>query len=124
VIPGRLHGDVRVPAKSTIHAVLDRHGLVNRMSKRRNRATGTPLSPGVAPNDLWRADYKGEFRGLHRNGAAGSRYGRGLNTYRHLTVFNRPSSHVRNLSRPAQGFQGPGHEADADKPSLGAPDPQ
>jgi transposase InsO family protein len=58
----RLNGDVRVPAKSTIHAVLDRHGLVHRMSKRRNRATGTPLSPGVAPNDLWCADYKGEFR--------------------------------------------------------------
>jgi hypothetical protein len=35
----RLNGDVRVPAKSTIHAVLDRHGLVRRMSKRRNRAT-------------------------------------------------------------------------------------
>jgi transposase InsO family protein len=58
----RLNGDVRVPAKSTIHAVLDRHGLVRRMSKRRNRATGTPLSQGVAPNDLWCADYKGEFR--------------------------------------------------------------
>ena len=26
----RLDGDVRVPAKSTIHAVLDRHGLVRR----------------------------------------------------------------------------------------------
>jgi transposase InsO family protein len=58
----RLNGDVRVPAKSTIHAVLDRHGLVRRMSKRRHRATGTPLSPGVASNDLWCADYKGEFR--------------------------------------------------------------
>jgi hypothetical protein len=39
----RLNGDVRVPAKSTIHAVLDRHGLVRRVSKRRHRATGTPL---------------------------------------------------------------------------------
>ena len=26
----RLDGDVRVPAKSTIHAILDRHGLVKR----------------------------------------------------------------------------------------------
>jgi hypothetical protein len=51
-----------VPAKSTIHAILDRHGLVRRMSKRRNRATGAPLSQGVAPNDPWCADYKGEFR--------------------------------------------------------------
>jgi transposase len=30
----RLNGDVRVPAKSTIHAVLDRHGLVKRARDR------------------------------------------------------------------------------------------
>jgi transposase InsO family protein len=58
----RLNGDVRVLAKSTIHAVLDRHGLVKRMGKARNRATGTPLSEGAAPNDLWCADFKGEFK--------------------------------------------------------------
>jgi transposase InsO family protein len=57
----RLASHVRVPAKSTIHAVLDRHGLVKRMGKRRPHATGTPLSQGTAPNDLWCADYKGEF---------------------------------------------------------------
>src|SRR5262245_35296705 len=58
----RLPGDVRVPANSTIHAVLDRNGLVKRQPSRRNRATGTPLSAGTAPNDLWCADFKGEFR--------------------------------------------------------------
>jgi transposase len=58
----RLAGDVRVPAKSTIHAVLDRHGLVRRIGKRRARASGTLLSEGAAPNDLWCADFKGEFR--------------------------------------------------------------
>jgi transposase InsO family protein len=58
----RLAGEVRVPAISTIHAVLDRHGLVKRMNKRRQRASGTPLSAGLAPNDLWCADYKGEFQ--------------------------------------------------------------
>ena len=58
----RLAGDVRVPAISTIHAVLDRHGLVKRMNKRRRRAGGTPLSAGLAPNELWCADYKGEFQ--------------------------------------------------------------
>jgi|SRR5579863_4678442 len=57
----RLAGDVRVPAQSTIHAVLDRHGLVRRAVKRRH-ATGTSLSLGQAPNDLWCADYKGEFK--------------------------------------------------------------
>jgi transposase InsO family protein len=58
----RLASHVRVPAKSTIHAVLDRHDLVGRLPKRRTRANGTPLSDGTAPNDLWCADYKGEFR--------------------------------------------------------------
>ena len=58
----RLPGDLRLPAKSTIHAVLDRHGLVKRMGKRRSRATGTPLSKALAPNDLWCADFKGEFK--------------------------------------------------------------
>jgi len=57
----RLAGDVRIPARSTIHAVLDRHGLVARM-RRRKRATGTPLSQGLAPNDLWCVDFKGEFK--------------------------------------------------------------
>jgi transposase InsO family protein len=58
----RLAGDIRVPAKSTIHAVLDRHGLVKRAGRKRNRAHGTPLSESVAPNDLWCADFKGEFK--------------------------------------------------------------
>jgi transposase InsO family protein len=63
----RLSGDVRVPAKSTIHAVLDRHGLVKRIGRPRHRANGTPLSEGAAPNDLWCADFKGEFKlGNHR----------------------------------------------------------
>jgi len=58
----RLAGDIRVPARSTIHAVLDRHGLVKRMSRPRRRATGTALSAGTRPNDLWCADFKGEFK--------------------------------------------------------------
>jgi transposase InsO family protein len=58
----RLDGDVRVPAKSTVHAVLHRHGLVKPAGRPRRRATGTALSAGAAPNDLWCADFKGEFK--------------------------------------------------------------
>ena len=58
----RLDGDIKVPAKSTIHAVLDRHGLVKRGGGPRHRARGTPLSEGSLPNDLWCADFKGEFK--------------------------------------------------------------
>jgi len=58
----KLAGDVRLPARSTVHAVLDRHGLVRRARDRKNRAQGTPLSVAAAPNDLWCADFKGEFK--------------------------------------------------------------
>lgn len=51
-----------LPAISTVHAVLDRHGLVQHRRRGRPRATGTALSRPLAPNALWCADYKGEFR--------------------------------------------------------------
>jgi putative transposase len=41
--------------------VFDRHGLVLRRRRRRNRATGTAPSAANEPNELWCADYKGEF---------------------------------------------------------------
>ena len=52
---------MRCPAISTVHAVLDRHGLVTRRGPRRPRAQGTPLCWPDQPNALWCADYKGEF---------------------------------------------------------------
>lgn len=58
----KLYSSIRPPAASTIHAVLDRHGLVKRRKRRRHKARGTPLSEGLEPNALWCADFKGEFR--------------------------------------------------------------
>jgi transposase InsO family protein len=59
----KLAGDVRIPARSTVHAVLDRHGLVKRARQRRRcKAVGTELSQAGRPNDLWCADFKGEFK--------------------------------------------------------------
>ena len=59
----KLAGDVRIPANSTVHAVLDRHGLVKRARhRRRGKAKGTPLTAAAQPNDLWCADFKGEFK--------------------------------------------------------------
>jgi putative transposase len=54
--------EVACPAVSTVHAVLDRHGLVRRRRRRpRPRLTGTRLTLPSTPNALWCADYKGEF---------------------------------------------------------------
>ena len=58
----RLPSGTHIPVVSTIHAVLDRHGLVDPMKGRRPRAKGTVLSSGQNPNDLWCADFKGEFQ--------------------------------------------------------------
>jgi len=54
---------IQLPAISTVHAVLDRHGLVTR-GRRRSlyKAEGTALSHPTAPNQLWCVDYKGEFQ--------------------------------------------------------------
>ncbi len=53
---------IRPPASSTIHVVLDRHGLVERRKRRRHKAQGTTLNEAQSPNVLWCADFKGEFR--------------------------------------------------------------
>src|SRR5689334_760061 len=57
----RRFSGIPLPAKSTIHAVLDRYGLVERRGRARRRAQGTALSVGQRPNELWCTDYKGEF---------------------------------------------------------------
>lgn len=57
----RRYPDLVGPAISPVHAVLNRHGLVPRRRRRRYRATGTALSRPATPNELWCADYKGEF---------------------------------------------------------------
>ena len=63
----RQYPQIKPPAKSTVHAVLERHGLVKRRRTRRFRAEGTELVDAKTPNALWCADYKGEFRlGNHK----------------------------------------------------------
>ncbi len=59
----RLNDLPHLPAISTVHAVLDRHraGQPSRGRSARYKAEGTALSVPTAPNDLWCADYKGEF---------------------------------------------------------------
>jgi putative transposase len=57
----RLHSEITLPAISTVHAVLDRNGLVTRRRQRRYKPEGTALSPAQQPNELWCTDYKGEF---------------------------------------------------------------
>jgi transposase len=47
----RRFSGIPIPAQSTIHAVLDRHGLVERRGRRRRRAQATALSWGSGPTN-------------------------------------------------------------------------
>lgn len=55
------HPDLKAPAKSTVHAVLDRNGLVQKRRRKRFERAVMPLTFAHNPNDLWCADYKGQF---------------------------------------------------------------
>lgn len=58
----RKHQNIKAPAISTIHALLDRSGLVKtRKNREVFKASGTYLSVPTNPNDLWCTDYKGQF---------------------------------------------------------------
>jgi putative transposase len=55
----RRHTEVSLPAISTVHTVLDRHGLVSRGRRTRYKAEGTALEQPTTPNDLWCAGLQG-----------------------------------------------------------------
>jgi len=57
------HPGVALPSPSTIAAILKRHGLVQGRKRKRfpSRYEGHLTSPS-GPNDVWAADYKGQFR--------------------------------------------------------------
>jgi putative transposase len=60
--PHTHYPELSLPAKSTVHGVLDRHGLLKKKRARRHpKLSGTQLSDLKEPNALWRVDYKGEF---------------------------------------------------------------
>ena len=53
---------IHIPARSTIHTVLKREGLVRKQRRRKRHFSLCPIRPGTRPNEVWCADFKGEFR--------------------------------------------------------------
>lgn len=59
----RRHAKIKFPAHSTIHELLNRYGLVhNRRRWRRTPIYEGELTQGYTPNEVWCADFKGQFR--------------------------------------------------------------
>lgn len=55
---------IKLPAVSTVHCILDRHGLVDNQTRRNKgqHIRASYLSTPQNPNDLWCVDFKGQFR--------------------------------------------------------------
>jgi putative transposase len=59
---GRRHPRVEVPSVSTAARILAREGLVRPRRRYRRAHPGCPKTVAQGPNDIWAADYKGQFR--------------------------------------------------------------
>ncbi len=55
---------LQLPSRSTAHEILKRRGLVGARKRRRKTGAGPtgPLREGKEPNEVWCADFKGQFR--------------------------------------------------------------
>lgn len=59
----RDHQDWKFPAISTVGLLLKKHGLIHkRRIKRRSGAIHAPLADVIGPNQVWSADFKGQFK--------------------------------------------------------------
>lgn len=58
------NGGIKLPCGGTIHAWLDQNGLVKKRGRKRYKSDLHRSVGGVSnePNDIWCADFKGEFR--------------------------------------------------------------
>jgi transposase InsO family protein len=60
---GKRHPEIALPARSTVNAILERHGKLHKQRRRRKWT-----HPGAAPleterpNQVWPADFKGQFK--------------------------------------------------------------
>jgi len=62
----RRHPKITFPAKSTVGAILVRHGLIEpRRRRRSSRHPGAVPLTTTAPNQIWSADFKGQFKMLN-----------------------------------------------------------
>lgn len=63
VLLGQKHPDWEIPSKTTIYNILAAEGLINPQRRRKRVPAGQqPFSAVREPNDVWSADFKGQFK--------------------------------------------------------------
>ncbi len=58
----RRHPEMELPSVATVGRILAREGLVRPRRRWRRAHPGCPKTVAQGPNDIWAADYKGQFR--------------------------------------------------------------
>ena len=59
----RRHPNRSLPARSTVNEILDRHGHLRKNRRRRSwKHPGTVRLETAGPNEIWPADFKGQFK--------------------------------------------------------------
>ncbi len=59
----RKYPDLKLPLRGSVHCLFERHGLTEKRKRRRRfQNQGTNIPKALHPNDIWCADFKGEFR--------------------------------------------------------------
>ncbi|MGD8814806.1 MAG: IS481 family transposase [Anaerolineales bacterium] len=58
----RRHPRIELPSEATAWRILARHDLVKPRRRHRRAHPGCPKTVARGPNDIWAADYKGQFR--------------------------------------------------------------
>ena len=61
-VVGDEHGEWEMPSEITVNRLFDRNGLVKKRRRYRRLHPGCPKSQASEPNEIWAADYKGQFR--------------------------------------------------------------
>jgi transposase len=92
------------PTRSTVCDILSRNGLIPKQRRRRHIGhAGKPISQILAPNDVWSADFKGQFKNRRWTVLLSTYRGRWLQSF----LARLPSAQLHQRGRSQTGVHSP-----------------